>query len=290
MTVAALRLSAVANAVSELHGATARRIWADIADAAPIVAVTNGVHPATWQDERMRIAYANGTVWETHQRLKRELIAAVRARTGAALAEDRLHVGIARRATAYKRSDLLLRDEGRVGPLLASRRLQVLFAGKAHPHDEAGKRNLAHLVAVARRYPDSVVFLENHDLALSKLLVRGCDVWLSTPRRPMEACGTSGMKAGMNGVLSVSVLDGWWPEACVDGQNGWQIGDGVDGPGQDEHDLRSLYAALEGKVLPTYYDDRARWVAMMRAAIETTQWRYSAHRMVEDYYARVYRR
>jgi starch phosphorylase len=288
MTVAGLRLSSVTNAVSELHARTARRMWAEIGDGASIVAVSNGVHPPTWQDERMRVAYAHGTVWETHQRLKRELLDEVRARTGVALAEDRLLVGFARRAAAYKRSDLLLRDMSRVGPLLAARRLQVIFAGKAHPHDELGKRILANLVAAARRHPDAVVFLENHDLRLGQLLTRGCDVWLNTPRRPMEASGTSGMKAAMNGVLNLSVLDGWWPEACAHGRNGWQLGDGFEGPGQDEHDLAALYDVLEGEVIPAYYDDRPRWVGMMRAAIETAQWRFSSYRTLEDYYRHVY--
>jgi glycogen phosphorylase len=289
MTSAGLRLSSVTNAVSELHGETVRRGHAELADAAPIVTVTNGVHPWTWQDERIRAAYASGGLWEAHLRAKRELIAIVRGRTGTVLDEDRPIVGFARRATAYKRADLVLRDLERIGPLLRARRLQLVFGGKAHPQDEAGKRILGALAAAARSFPEAVVLLENYDVKLAQLLVRGCDVWLNTPRRPMEASGTSGMKAAMNGILNVSVLDGWWPEACRHGQNGWQFGDGFEGPGQDDRDRVALLDLLEREVLPAW-EDRRRWTAMMRAAIETAQWRFSSHRMLEDYYLRVYRR
>jgi glycogen phosphorylase len=289
MTVAGLRLSAVANAVAELHGETSRRMWRNIADAAPIVAITNGVHPHTWQDARIRVGYAHGTLWEMHQLCKRELLGEVRRRTGVLLDEDRLLIGFARRAAAYKRSDLLLRDPDVIGPYLASRGVQLVFSGKAHPHDRDGKRIVSNLVAMASRYPQSIVFLENYDMGVARLMVRGCDIWLNNPRRPMEASGTSGMKAAMNGALNVSILDGWWPEGCIHGVNGWQIGDGFEGPGQDEHDLAALYKVLLGEVVPTYYNDRPRWIAMMRHAIEMSQWQFSTHRMIEDYYRKLYR-
>ena len=288
MTLAGLRLSSVTNAVSELHAQTARRMWAQVSGAAPIVSVTNGVHPWTWQDERMRIAFGAGQLWATHLELKRELLALVRVRTGVALDEKRPVLGFARRAAAYKRADLVLRDLDRIGPLLRARRLQLLFGGKAHPHDEPGKRILVQLAAAARSFPESVVYLENFDMGAARTLVRGCDVWLNTPRRPMEASGTSGMKAAMNGVLNVSVLDGWWPEAYQHGVNGWQFGDGFEGPGQDEHDLPALLDVLEKEVVPAF-EDRERWTAMMKAAMVTTQWRFSSHRMLEDYYLGVYR-
>ena len=157
MTVAGLRLSSVTNAVSELHGQTVRRSWAGLPDAAPIVTVTNGVHPWTWQDERIRTAYATDGLWDAHLRLKRELLAIVRGRTGAVLDEDWPVVGVARRATAYKRADLVIRDLDRVGPLLRARKLQLVFGGKAHPQDEAGKRILGALAAAARSFPEAVV-------------------------------------------------------------------------------------------------------------------------------------
>lgn len=290
MTIAGLRLARIANGVAELHGHTSRRMWRDVTDAAPIVSVTNGVHPPTWQDARVRVAYAEGRLWDTHQELKRELIDEVRRRTGTELAADRLLIGFARRAAAYKRSDLIFRKAEAIEPHLAAGRVQILFAGKAHPHDSEGKRIVANLVTMARRYPGRVLFLENYDMKIGRLMTRGCDVWLNNPRRPMEASGTSGMKAAMNGVLNLSVLDGWWPEACEHGVNGWQIGDGFEGPGQDEHDLESLVRVLDREVLPTYEGDHGRWERMMRASIEMSQWRFSSDRMIEEYYERIYRR
>jgi len=289
MTVAGLRLSWITSAVAQLHGETARAMWRDVSGAAPIVAVTNGVHPPTWQDERLRVGYARGTLWEAHQQAKRELLGLIRERTGATLHEDRLLVGFARRAAAYKRADLVLRDAAWLAPLLTSRRLQLVFAGKAHPHDGEGKKIIAALLAMARQHPESIVFLQNYDMSVARRLVRGCDVWLNTPRRPMEASGTSGMKAAMNGVLNLSVLDGWWPEGCVHGVNGWQIGDGFEGPGQDAHDGKALQRVLTDEVIPTYENDRPRWLGMMRAAIEMSQWQFSSYRMIEEYYTRLYR-
>ena len=289
MTVAGLKLSTITNAVAELHAATAQRMWAHVEGAAPIIAVTNGVHPPTWQDERLRVAYARGTLWEAHQQAKRELLTLIRLRTGHTLLEDRLLVGFARRAAAYKRADLILRDPARLGALLGARRLQLVFAGKAHPHDAEGKKIIAQLHGAARQNPGSIAFLENYDIGVGQKLTRGCDVWLNTPRRPMEASGTSGMKAAMNGVLNVSVLDGWWPEGCEHGVNGWQIGDGFEGPGQDAHDGRALLDTLEEVVIPKYESDRVGWGKMMAASIEMSQWRFSSYRMLEDYYERVYR-
>lgn len=288
MTVAGLRLSRVANAVAELHGHTSRRMWKHVAGAAPIVAVTNGVHPPTWQDARIRVGYSGGNLWQVHQQLKRELVAEIAARARVSLSEDRLLIGFARRAASYKRSDLILRGEA-ITPLLTERRVQIVFSGKAHPADSEGKRIIGNLVNVSRRFPESVVFLENYDMRIARLLTRGCDAWLNNPRRPMEASGTSGMKAAMNGVLNISVLDGWWPEGCEHGVNGWQIGSGFEGPGQDEHDLGSLNDVLLGDVLPTYYEDRPRWETMMRKSIEMSQWRFSSDRMLEQYYQDVYR-
>jgi starch phosphorylase len=264
-------------------------MWAEVTDASPIDAVTNGVHTPTWQDMRLRMAYAHGKVWETHQLLKRELLAEVQKRAHVKMAEDRLLIGFARRAASYKRSDLIFRNPAAIEPLLQAGRVQLLFAGKAHPHDVEGKRIIANLVAMSHRHPSSIVFLENYDMKIGRLLTRGCDVWLNNPRRPLEASGTSGMKAAMNGCLNLSVLDGWWPEGCEHGVNGWQIGDAFEGPGQDEHDMRSLHDTLAKEVLPAYYDDRARWERMMRASIEMSQWKFSSYRMIEEYYTRLYR-
>ena len=287
MTVAGLRLSRAANAVSALHGEVSREMWHDVDGASPIIAITNGVHVPTWQDPRIREAggSAHG-LWTTHQVLKREMLAGVTARTGVALDPDVLTIGFARRAAGYKRAALVFHDPARIDPLLRSRRLQIVFAGKAHPDDTDGGRIVTNLVAAARRYPTAVVFVPDYDMGIARLLTRGADVWLNNPIRPLEACGTSGMKAALNGVLNLSVLDGWWPEACRHGVNGWAIGDG----GSDTtRDATALYATLEDEVLPAYAD-RQRWVAMMQASITTVAERFSSDRMVREYFERLYAR
>src|SRR6059036_2845294 len=286
MTVAGLRFARRANAVSALHAEVSRAMWRDVTAACPIIPITNGVHLPTWQDPRIREALGSAMgLRATHQTLKREMLAAVAERTGARLDPDVLTVGFARRAAAYKRSDLIFRDPARIDPLLAGRRLQLVFAGKAHPDDAEGRRMVAKLVAMARRHPAAVVFVPDYDMTLAQLLTRGVDVWLNNPIRPLEACGTSGMKAALNGVLNFSVLDGWWPEACRHGENGWAIGDGdEDGADRDRRDLDALLNTLAGDVLPAYAD-RQRWVGMMQASIETVQERFSSDRMVEEYFA-----
>ena len=290
-TVAGLRLARRANAVSQLHGRTARAMWAHVEGAAPIGAITNGVHVGTWQDARIPAAVeGDEALRAAHRALKEELFAAVGERTGVRLDPAVLTLGFARRAATYKRPDLVLRDPGRLAPLLEARRVQLVFAGKAHPADEAGKAMVALLMAHVRQWPGSIVFLENYDMGVGRLLTRGCDVWLNTPRRPMEASGTSGMKAALNGVLNLSVLDGWWPEGCEHGVTGWAIGDGAEAEeqdAQDRRDLAALWRALETEVLPAHAD-APRWARMMRASIRMAVDRFSADRMVHDYFTHLY--
>nr|WP_122013102.1 alpha-glucan family phosphorylase [Maliibacterium massiliense] len=288
MTVAGLRLAKRANAVAQLHGQTARKMWAHVQNAAEIDAITNGVHNATWQDARMRADADDQALARAHADLKGEMIALVQRRAGVTLSPDILTVGFARRAAPYKRSDLIFRRPEVVAPWLRAGKLQIVFSGKAHPNDYEGKAIVANLVGKSRQYPGSVVFVEDYDMQVGKALTRGCDVWLNNPVRPMEASGTSGMKAAMNGVLNVSVLDGWWPEGCADGVNGWAIGDGYEGPDCDAVDMAALYAVLGEKVIPTYYHNRAKWHAMMRASIAMASERFSAARMLREYYARLY--
>jgi starch phosphorylase len=291
MTVAGLRLARRANGVSERHARTARAMWADVREAAPIIAVTNGVHAPTWQDPRVAGALGSDQALETLRReLKTGLFAEIERRTGVRLAPDVLTVAVARRAATYKRPDLVLRDVERVGRLLKGRQLQLVFAGKAHPADRAGKAMVARLVRTIRQWSDATVFLENYDMGLARLLTRGADVWLNTPRPPLEASGTSGMKAALNGVLHCSTLDGWWPEGCEHGVTGWAIGDGAEAERPEEHDARdhaALFRILEDEMLPAYAD-RPRWLGMMRASIRMAAERFSAERMVRDYFARLY--
>lgn len=289
LTVAGLRLSRRANAVSELHGRTARAMWADIEGAAEIIAITNGVHPGTWQDAGIRAAVeAGGDLWPAHLAAKADLVAEVGARTGIWLDPQVLTIGFARRAAPYKRPGLLFHQPEIIEPYLAAGRLQVIFAGKAHPRDEFAKEIIAEVVAWSKRYTGRVVFVQNYDMRLGRVLTRGCDVWLNNPMRPLEASGTSGMKAAMNGVLNLSTLDGWWPEACRHGENGWQFGDGYVGEDQLSHDAAALYRVLQTEVLPTYYEQPERWRAMMRASVESVQRRFSSYRMVSDYRALLY--
>ena len=329
MTVAGLRLSCRANAVSRVHAETARRMWRHVPDAAPICAITNGVDRRVWQDPRIREASraeppTDAGIDAAHRACKMQLLAEVERRGGPRLHPDRLLIGFARRATAYKRGTLILSDEKRLGRLLDARRVQLVFAGKSHPKDGGGRAIITDLFAFAQRYPQSVVFLPNYDLDLGRLLTRGCDLWLNTPRQPLEACGTSGMKAAMNGVLNFSVLDGWWPEACLHGENGWALGDDphagdalVDSAplveegaalsteakqpaaaarqaaalaresAIDRRDADELYRALEDEIIPAYDDRGRRWFGMMRASIGLAE-RFSSDRMVKDYFRRLY--
>jgi starch phosphorylase len=289
MTVAGLRLAKKANAVAELHCETARFMWRDVTGAAHIIAVTNGVHNGTWQDSRIIQAFnQKGDLWAPHLAAKREMIAEIERRNGVKLNVNALTLGFGRRAAPYKRGNLIFSNKKIIEPLLKEGKLQIIFSGKAHPNDLGGKEIVANLYKMATIYPQSVVFLQNYDMKIGKLLTRGCDVWLNNPIRPLEASGTSGMKAAMNGVLNFSVLDGWWPEGCVHGENGWQIGNGYEGKDQDKNDAESLYKVLLDEIIPTFYNHRERWVAMMRASIEMSRERFSAARMVRDYYKRMY--
>jgi starch phosphorylase len=289
MTVAGLRLSRRSNAVSQLHGEVSRAMWHDVDGASEIIAITNGVHAPTWQDARIREALETpDALWTTHQVMKRELLDEVALRTGVRLATDVLTIGFARRAASYKRSDLIFRDPKRLAPLLHERKVQLVFAGKSHPDDQDGRRIIGRLVEMARAEPQAVVFVPDYDMKLGRLLTRGADVWLNNPIRPLEASGTSGMKAGMNGVPNLSILDGWWPEACQHGVNGWALGDGSSaGPDQDAADAEALYATLERDVLPAY-TDRARWIEIMQASIRTCAEKFSSDRMVREYFDRLY--
>ncbi len=225
MTAAGLRLSRKANAVSKLHGNTAREMWKLIPGGSDILSITNGVHNGTWQDENVRQVHASGgDLWAAHRTLKRVMIEDIERRNGVRLDENVLTIGFARRATPYKRSDLIFSNREIIGDLLRSHKVQIVLSGKAHPNDMEGKATITNLVRIAREYPDNVVFVQGYDMSIGKMLTRGCDVWLNNPVRPMEASGTSGMKAAMNGVLNLSTLDGWWPEACKHGVNGWQFG------------------------------------------------------------------
>jgi starch phosphorylase len=293
MTVAALRLSSKANAVSQLHQKTARKMWQGVEGAAPIIAITNGVHQATWQDQRIREVWeGGGDLWGAHQLLKKELLDFIRKETGYQLSKDILTIGFARRAAAYKRSELIFRDLDSIKYLLKKRKLQLVFSGKAHPDDYEGKKIIQELVRMDQSYGEAVVFLENYDMETARYLVRGSDVWLNNPRRPLEASGTSGMKAAMNGVLNVSVVDGWVAEGPEHGISGWLLDEVLEEElpheDQDAYDLRALFQVLNSEIIPIYYFDRSRWVGMMRASIEMAQSKFTTRRMFRQYWQQMY--
>ena len=258
----------------------------------------------------------DGEVWEAHQALKTQLIQVVRRRAVVqaerrgespavlsqlrrALSPDALTIGFARRFATYKRANLLLQDLEKLGDLVndAQRPVQLIFAGKAHPHDGPGKMVLQEVAAMTRdpRFIGKIVYVEDYDIGLGRHLVQGVDLWLNNPRRPLEACGTSGQKVVLNGGLNLSVLDGWWAEA-YDGSNGFAIGNGETHSSSDVHDLRDAVAlahALRTQVVPLYYErDRhglpREWIGRMKRAIRTLGWRFSAERMVMDYVQRMY--
>lgn len=289
MTAAGIILSKKANAVSELHGETARNMWNNLPGGKDIISITNGVHTGTWQDSGIYKAYVeSGELWQEHMRLKHGMISEIEKRCGVKLRDDVLTVGFARRAAPYKRSSLIFRDREKAAELLGNKKIQIVFSGKAHPNDIEGKKIIARIVKISREYPHNVVFIQNYDMAVGKMLTRGCDVWLNNPVRPMEASGTSGMKAAMNGVLNLSTLDGWWPEGCRDGENGWAIGNGREGTDSDAADADALYKVLIGKVIPLFYNDRDKWVGMMKSSIAMASEKFSAARMLSEYYDKLY--
>ncbi|MBM7557526.1 alpha-glucan family phosphorylase [Halanaerobacter jeridensis] len=303
LTTAALRLANKANGVSKLHKETAQEMWEEVEERAPIIGITNGVHSKTWVDKRMVNRFSEGSdeqIWGTHQELKLELLDYIEQETETRLDEEKLLIAFARRAADYKRSDLIFSDLKIIEQYLEEGTIQIVFSGKAHPLDDAGQQTVAKILEMVEQYPESIVFLEDYNIEIAKLLTRGCDLWLNNPRRPKEASGTSGMKAAMNGVLNLSILDGWWPEICRHGQNGWAIAVNpkteADFSGStkekvaklDEYDTKNLYDVLLNEVVPTYYSEQEQWIKMMKTSHRDTYQPFSAARMIREYYQRLY--
>jgi len=305
MTRLALNLSEYVNGVAERHAEVSKTMFPGY----QVHAITNGVHPYTWTSESFRMLYdryvpswchepeqlvradcclPDAVIWEAHQQAKRVLIERVSARTGVALNPKLPILGFARRMTAYKRPDLLFTDIERLKAIARQHAFQIVLAGKAHPHDEGGKLIIEQLHVQARALEGAVpvVFLPDYDMDIGQMLVAGVDIWLNTPLRPFEASGTSGMKAAFNGVPSLSVLDGWWIEGCIEGVTGWAIGNAV---GADDGDARALYDKLEQVVLPLYYqDDPGGWIKVMKGAISKNASYFNSHRMMRRYATEAY--
>jgi starch phosphorylase len=278
--------------VAKLHGETAQEMWAHVDNRSEIIPITNAIHKPTWVDPAIEdAAVNNGDIWAAHMKNKKDLVKFVHDRTGATLNPDALIIGFSRRAVPYKRANLLFRDPEVIDPLLREGKLQIVYSGKAHPLDDMGKSLIEEIVGFSVKYPNAVVYIPNYDMSTGAALTRGSDVWLNNPRRPKEASGTSGMKAAINGVLNCSILDGWWPEACNHGVNGWQFGDAFVGETEAEHDKHdgdALYDVLLNEVIPTFYNDRKKWVEMMKQSIIDCREEFAVKRMLEQYYAELY--
>jgi starch phosphorylase len=307
MTELALRFSGYVNGVSMRHGEVSR----DMFPHQTIEAITNGVHAVTWtagpmaalfdrllpvwREDNCFLRYAVGVplaeIRQAHSQSKRALLQHIRWLTGAQLDDKTFTLGFARRATGYKRGDLLFTDIERLKRLSQSAGpLQLVYAGKAHPRDEGGKAIIRRIFEASSALADAVrvVYLENYDMDLGRMLCSGVDVWLNTPLRPQEASGTSGMKAALNGVPSLSVLDGWWIEGHIEGVTGWSIGESEQADNDTIAEARALYSKLESVILPLYYKEPDKFTQVRRSAIALNGSFFNTQRMLSQYLRNAY--
>jgi starch phosphorylase len=310
MTYLALNLSHYINGVAKKHGEVSQHMFARYT----IDAITNGVHAPTWtaqpfqalcdrhipgwREDNFSLRYAlslpQDEVWDAHMVMKRQLLQLVHRTVNVGMDEEVLTLGFARRATAYKRPDLLFHDIAQLRRIAAQTGpLQVIYAGKAHPQDQHGKELIKHIHAIKDALKDEIriAYLADYGLALGHLLTAGVDVWLNTPQPPLEASGTSGMKAALNGVPSLSILDGWWIEGCIEGVTGWAIGTnnrGVEPHDDRSQDATSLYDKLEQVIVPLFYNDRQRFVNIMRHAVAINGAFFNTQRMMQQYVVKAY--
>jgi starch phosphorylase len=314
MTYLALSLSTYVNGVAKLHGETSRKMFPQV----PIEAITNGVHAGTWvspafaelfdryisswREDNYSLRSALGMppeeLWASHLIAKHDLFEAVRTKTGLTLDPDVFTVGFARRATGYKRADLILSDLDRLRQIAKNAgKFQIVYAGKAHPHDGGGKDIIRHIFSAKKALKKAVtiVFLDEYNMEVGGKITAGVDLWLNTPQFPLEASGTSGMKAALNGVPSLSILDGWWVEGHIEGVTGWSIGESRLSAGpqtavDNNADVQSLYHKLESVILPLFYKDRAKYLSVMQHAIAINGSFFNTQRMVQQYVTDAYLR
>jgi starch phosphorylase len=308
MTELALRLSGFVNGVSMRHGEVSRNLFPGY----NVGAITNGVHAAAWTSApfcalfdralpewrrdncylRYAIGIPTADIRQAHAQAKKGLLQQIKWLTGTQLDEKVFTLGFARRATGYKRADLLFTDPERLKEIARSvGSFQLVYAGKAHPRDEAGKAIIRRIfeAAAVLAHDVRVVYLENYDMALGKLICSGVDIWLNTPLRPQEASGTSGMKAALNGVPSFSVLDGWWIEGHIEGATGWSIGDRDSIENDSAAEALSLYEKLEKMILPLFYNAPDDYAKVMRSAIAMNGSFFNTQRMISQYVRNAYR-
>jgi starch phosphorylase len=305
MTLLALNLSKYTNGVTEAHMEYSRKLFPGY----HIQEITNGVHSYTWTCQYFRQLFdshirgwanepellvrvdeiPDEELWEAHMKAKRDLLGFVDENAGARMGVDTLTLGFARRATEYKRATMIFSDLEKLEETERHGRIQLIFAGKAHPRDEMGKRLIKDIYGYIDRLKDEVeiVYLENYNMEMAGKLTSGVDVWLNTPLPPYEASGTSGMKAAHNGVVNFSVLDGWWIEGCVEGLTGWAIGPSPDQAISEEErrkrELGDLYNKLEYLIVPRFYQERDSWISMMKNSIGKVAYYFNTHRMMRRY-------
>ncbi|SOC36701.1 starch phosphorylase [Rhizobium subbaraonis] len=304
MTHLALNLSGYVNGVARRHAETTRKLFPGYT----IASITNGVHVhrwthgaiarlfeqqfSNWAHEPEVLAFADqigdNALWSAHGDAKHDLLARIAQATGRQLRPDLPLIGYARRMTAYKRPELIFSDMERLREIANAQPFQIVLAGLAHPNDGGGQEAIralgAHIDALEGTIP--AVFMPGYNLDVAAALVAGCDVWLNTPLPPLEASGTSGMKAALNGALNLSVLDGWWIEGCVESVTGWSIPSN----GAEASDAGALYDKLRAVVLPLYHGDRGRWIWMMKQAISKIGSSFNSHRMMRRYVTEAYLR
>ncbi|KYK27004.1 alpha-glucan phosphorylase [Thermoplasmatales archaeon SG8-52-1] len=309
MTRLALFFSHYINGVAKKHGEVSRLMFPGHS----IDSITNGVHSSTWVSEpfkrlfdkhmpgwysdpyslRSAFSIPKDEIWNAHMDAKKILIDFVNGRRNTGMNYNDFTIGFARRQTAYKRPDLLISDPNRliqiaekVGPI------QIIYAGKAHPKDGTGKDTIKKIYEVMNTINGKIkiTYIQNYDIAIGKMITSGVDIWLNTPRRPLEASGTSGMKAAHNGVPQFSTLDGWWLEGCIENITGWSIGPEKteDKESDDENDKRDLYNKLETWIMPKFYTDRDNWIRTMRSCIAINASFFNTNRMIQQYVLNAY--
>jgi starch phosphorylase len=310
LTFLAMNLSRYVNGVAKRH----RDFSETLFPGHHIRAITNGVHSYTWTCKSFRSLFdkylpgwanepellvridgiANEEIWQAHTKAKEKLVDFVYNKTKVRLDRNVLTLGFARRATQYKRPHLLFSDVNRLTEIIRTGRIQAIFAGKAHPRDWSGKQLIRELYSYTDKLRNvmKVVYLEDYDMQMAARLTSGVDVWLNTPLPPLEASGTSGMKAAHNGVINFSVLDGWWIEGCVENVTGWAIGPPPNELiGEDERrrsELDDLYNKLEYLIIPTFYHRRDNWIHMMENSIGKVAYYFNSHRMMQRYVTEAY--
>jgi glycogen phosphorylase len=292
LTVAALRMSRMANGVSQLHGKVANNMWNWVEGRCEISAITNATKLSYWQDKRIANAKTDEDLLTAKATMRSELCDYVKAKSGKQLDPDVFTVVWARRFTEYKRANLIFRDLPRIKRLLEAKKLQIVFAGKFHPKDTWGKSTFNEVIKLSDELP-GVAIMPNYELEMSAMLKKGSDLWLNTPLRPLEASGTSGMSANFNGSLHLSTFDGWSVEGTYHGLNGWIInaGQNIDYlPVEERHtrDYESMMALLENEIIPNFYANKPRWAQMMRRAIDHSAAYFDSDRMAIEYFTRLY--